>query len=102
VSEKPFTPCGPVLWRKRPATVMAWHWDGTPEAATLIVDWVNTHNFHEAEKHPHENIILIDPKAPPTMSVEPLKPKMWLIKDTFGDFYPLPDDVFRATYEHLV
>jgi hypothetical protein len=81
---------------------MAWHWDGTPESAGLIVKWVNTHTHHSAEMHPYENVILIDAKAPPSFGVEPMHPNHWLVKDTFGDFYPLPDDVFRATYETVV
>jgi hypothetical protein len=93
----------PMIGRKRPATVEYWYWDGNDDTAAAIVEWVNSSNTkHVAEKHPHEPVIIIDPNAPPSMGYEPLRPGCWLIRDTFGDFWALPDSIFQGTYESVI
>ena len=90
----------PLLAIKRPETVEAWYWDGEDKTADALCEWVNSASGgHTADKHPHENLIVIDAKQPPSLSVAPLKPGEVLVRDRFGDFWPLPADVFRAAYQ---
>ena len=76
---------------------------GSDEVADSIVEWVNSSNTkHTAERHPHEPIILIDAKAAPSMGYAPLRPECWLIRDQFGDFFSLPNEIFQGTYESVI
>lgn len=84
----------PVVATKKPAKVEAWRYDGTPESASAIVGWINTEwPESPAYMHPHENIIVLG------NDIDVVKPGMWVIRDTFNDFWPLPDDVYHAVYE---
>lgn len=93
----------PMVGTNRPATVEFWYWDGSKEQAKLIADWVNSSTgTHEAEVHPYESLIVLDPHAPPGYGAAPVQVGQWVVRDQFGDFFPLPNDIFQATYARLV
>lgn len=81
----------PIIARKRPTTVEAWYWDGRDDTADVIVDWIES-NKGFAEKHPNEALIVLGDQ------IEAVKPHHWVVRDQFGDFYPLPDGIFRTVY----
>jgi hypothetical protein len=85
------TQFAPVIATQKPTTVEAWKWDGTPEQARTISNWIATHG-HEAKLHPYDNVIVLGD------GYEAVKPDHWVIRDRFGDFWPLPDDVYQAVY----
>ena len=84
----------PGLFNKRPGTVEAWQWDGGEETAVLICEWVES-NGGFAEPHPYEQLLVL-PDA------DAVKPGDWVIRDKFGEFWPLGNDVFPAVYQSLV
>jgi hypothetical protein len=84
----------PGVYAKRPSTVEAWQWDGTDECAALITDWIES-NRGFAEKHPHEDLIILG------NDVDSVKPTDWVIRDKFGEFWPLPAVIFPAVYASL-
>jgi hypothetical protein len=85
----------PIVAKKRPATVEAWYWDGRPETADLIVEWINTTkgSLVEAEYFEEDRVIFLD------RNVENVRALHWVVRDQFNDFWPLPNDVFMAVYE---
>lgn len=88
----------PVIATKKPTTVEAWQWDGTVEQADRIMAWIAEANKHDtgygqvASLHTHENIIILGD------NYEAVKPGMYIIRDQFNEFWPLPADVYRAIY----
>lgn len=84
----------PIMVRKRPATVEAWYWDGGDETADLIVDWIES-NKGFAAVHPYEPFIILG------RDIDVLRPKSWVVRDRFNDFWPLDDTTFRTVYETL-
>jgi hypothetical protein len=82
----------PVVAAAKPATVEAWKWDGTKEQGRLIVDWMEASGT-PAYLHPYENLIV-----PDIQYSTAIKPGEWVVRDKFCDFFPLPDDIYRATY----
>lgn len=72
----------------------AWQWDGGDECAALIVDWIES-NGSFASVHPYQSLIILGDDA------APVKPGEWVVRDKFNEFWPLPDDVFLATYKTL-
>lgn len=86
---------GPGLFSVRPATVEAWQWDGSAEVAELISDWVES-NGGFASPHPYEQMILFGDW------IAPAKPGDWIIRDIFGDFWPMDAKLFPGAYAQLV
>jgi hypothetical protein len=82
----------PQIATKRPSTVEAWFWDGGDETADLIVDWIES-NKGFAARHPHEPFIILG------KDIDVLRPKHWVIRDQFNEFWPLDDTTFRAVYK---
>lgn len=87
----------PGLFSKRPSTVEAWQWDGGPETAVLICDWIGS-NGGFAEPHPYENHLILWGSE----ESAPVKPTDWVIRDKFGEFWPLGDDIFPGVYASLL
>lgn len=81
----------PVIAVKKPVTVEAFRWED--DNAQALVDWVN-HNAvgQRAEKHPHEELIILGD------GVDTVKPGDWVIRDQWNDFYPLPHSVYQTVY----
>jgi len=85
----------PKIVEQRVSHAEAWLWDGGPETADLIVDWIET-NGGFASLHPYENVIVLGDE------VAPVKPGEWVVRDKFNEFWPLPADVFEASYRTLL
>lgn len=85
----------PQVFVKRPVTHEAWQWDGSPECADLITDWVDTGGGY-AYLHPYEQLIVFG------NDVSPAKPGDWIIRDQFNDFWPIGEDMFPAVYSRLL
>lgn len=83
------------MFEQRITTVEAWQWNGAPETAELICDWIETNGGYAAP-HPYENVILLGD------SVAPAKPGEWIVRDKFNEFWPLDDGIFPAVYRSLV
>lgn len=84
----------PGLFAKRPSTVEAWQWNGGPETAVLICEWVESKGGF-AKPHPNEDLLVLGD------NIAPVRPTDWVVRDKFGEFWPLTDDVFPAVYSSL-
>lgn len=89
----------PQRFRKKPVVVEAMLWDGTPEGAIPIVDWVLGHEGATAswtEPYPaHPGGIKIH-----TLEGDMLaSPGDWIIKGTRGEFYPCKPGPFADTFD---
>lgn len=87
----------PVIAKKRPTTVEAMKWDGTNTDA--VIDWMNSTRSGQKPlfyAHPYEDVIVIDGY------VQPVTLNQWVIRDQFGEFFPLPDKVYQTVYESPV
>lgn len=103
----------PQRFRKRPVTIEAMRWDGTPEGATPIIDWVlaNGPDDGPVARYSPYRLVKIDGDPPsmertePTIAIETLEGTMtasagdWIIRGVQGEFYPVKPDIFDATYE---
>lgn len=85
----------PGLFRRRPSTVEAWQWDGGDEVAVLICDWIESNGGYAAP-HPHEPLIVLGDQTAPA------KPGDWIVRDKFGEFWPIGEDIFPSVYESLL
>lgn len=97
-------------YRSKPVEIEARQWEGTPEAATPIINWVLGHGgtarWHEAiEAVYDEEGEMLTPKIPEGIYISTLegimhaKPGDWIIRGTENEFYPCIDSVFRRKYE---
>ena len=86
-------------FRKKAIVIEARQWDGTPEGAIEIIDWIlgngGSAYFHEYHKD-HD---------PSNISVETLEgtmramPDDWIIEGVQGEFYPCKANIFDETYD---
>lgn len=82
----------PGRYTKKPITIEAWQWDGTPQSATLIIDWLLTHD-HTARWNPHTGLFIDTLEG--TMRADPGD---WVARGIHGEFYPIKNAIFRETY----
>ncbi len=81
-------------WRKKPIVIEAMNWDGTPEVASDIIDWV----LGEGGK-------AVEFGRPVCIAIRTLEGAMhalpgdYVIRGVKGEFYPCKPDIFGATYE---
>lgn len=85
----------PGVYEKRTSTVEAWQWDGGPETAHLICEWIES-NGGFAEPHPHEDFLVLG------NDIDVVNPHDWVVRDKFGEFWPLPATIFPAVYKSLL
>ena len=92
----------PQRFTKRPVTIEAIQWDGTPSGATPIIGWILSHD-HSADycapgEWDHEtNAAYI---RITTLEGNMLASRSdWIIRGVQGEFYPCKPDIFEATYE---
>lgn len=85
----------PVIAVNIPTTVEAWQWDGSAEQGALIVGWI-IDGERWAMPHPYEDRIILD------HNVDAVKPGQWVIRDKYGDFWPISDADYRATFQSPV
>lgn len=97
-------------YRKKPVVIEARQWDGGPEAATPVIDWVlagdGTARYHSAEPEPEDDVDVWPTSAEPEhIAIDTLEGTMraeagdWIIRGVKGEFYPCKPDIFDATYE---
>lgn len=97
-------------FRKKPIVIDAMHYDGTPESATPIINWMARHDTAARWSEPYpaaENVIDGQgyPAFPGGITIQTLEGDMlasagdWIIKGVAGEFYPCKPDIFQATYE---
>lgn len=92
----------PSKFRKKPVTVEAMRYDGTPDTASPIIGWALEHdvsirywceNGEGCRKDMH---VLRVSTLEGTMTANPGD---WIIRGVAGEFYPCKPDIFAATYE---
>ena len=101
-------------YRKKPVVIEAMLWDGSPEGAAIIVDWVLANGSHIARwDEPHDEVwkcledgtFLGYPASPGGLFIHTLEGIMqvgegdYVIRGVQSEFYPCKPDVFAATYE---
>lgn len=85
----------PVIAVNIPTTVESWQWDGTGVQSVHIVEWIRQNGGH-AERHPYDNRIVLGD------DYDSVIPGDWVIRDKFGEFFPLRDADYRATYQSVL
>lgn len=95
---------GPRRFRKRPVDIDAMQWDGTPESATSIIDWVldgaGTARLicdEGCEGTAGTHYIGVDTLDGTMMA----SAGDWVVCGVIGEFYPCKPDVFAVTYEEV-
>ena len=92
----------PQRFTKRPVTIEAIQWDGTPSGATPIIDWILNHD-HSADywapgEWDHETNVAY-------IRITTLEGNMiasrgdWIIRGVRGEFYPCKPGIFAETYQ---
>lgn len=103
----------PGRFRKRPVVIEAMRWDGTPEGATPIIDWVLADGPADGPvaRYSDYQLAKVDGDPPsvertePTIAIETLEGTMrasagdWVVRGVHGEFYPCKNEIFLATYE---
>ena len=95
----------PIQATKKPITIDTIQWDGTPESATAVVDWVlgegGTATYacvgNECTETAEGHVIAIE-TLEGTMHAGK---DWWIIKGVDNEYYPCRDDIFRKTYDIL-
>jgi len=91
--------------RKRPATVQAMIWDGTPECATEIVNWILRNggvatyrcNGEQCSRKAEDHHLLISTLE----GAHRADPGYWIVRGVRGEFYGCRPDIAAETYEIL-
>lgn len=95
----------PTTYRKKPVTIQAMQWDGTPQGATPIIDWVlagdGTANYWGPgewfEEAPDAAYLAIRTLEGQVLA----SPGDFIIRGVQGEFYPCKPDIFQETYEEV-
>lgn len=97
------------LYRKKPVEVQAWQFEGGPENATPIIDWILTGDRGASWTEAHDGELVTDhgyyPPEPECIRINTLEGTMraevgdWIIRGVAGEFYPCKPGIFEATYE---
>lgn len=93
-------------YRKKPVVIEAMCFDGSPESATKIIDWLSAYGataiYHE---HFMDGDFIAHPD--PFLRIDTLEGRMiankgdQIIKGVQDEFYPCKPDIFAATYEEV-
>jgi hypothetical protein len=93
-------------YRKKPVVIEAMQWDGTPEDATPIIDWVlagdGTARYVDYGGEEIDGVWVEDPAY---IAIDTLEGTMkasesdMVIRGVKGEHYPCKPDIFAATYE---
>lgn len=81
--------------RKKSVVVQAAQWDGTEVCATAIIAWAGSSG--EILRHAGARVLAVD-TLEGTMAASP---GSWIIRGLKGEFYPIADDIYQATYEEV-
>jgi hypothetical protein len=87
----------PAKYRKKPVVIEAALWDGTPEGATPLIDWMLGAGERSARFHNGVDDLCI--KIDTLEGTITASPGDWIIRGVQGEFYPCKPDIFEATYE---
>lgn len=85
----------PNFFRKKPVTISAMQFDGTPESAKAITEWMAAHGAPGLPAYTEQKSLAIDTlEGTMTASVND-----WVIRGVKGEFYPCKPDIFAESYE---
>jgi len=85
-------------YRKKPVVVNAVQWDGTPEGATEIIDWILAQPGGRTARY-------VDDDPPAHITIDTLEGTMnadwddWVVRGIAGEFYPVKPDIFADLYD---
>lgn len=85
------------MFRKKPFVIEAVLYDGTVEAANEVLAWIGTHGATADRAHrtkPEDGIFIHTLEG-----IHHASQGDWIIKGVKGEFYPIKNDIFRATYD---
>lgn len=95
-------------FRKRPVVIEAVKFDGGPESATPIIDWIlmngSTARWRDSAEA-YQGVNAGHTGWDEALSIDTLEgtihasPGDWIIKGVKGEFYPCKPDIFEATYD---
>ncbi|UAK38382.1 hypothetical protein K8O93_00855 [Gordonia bronchialis] len=102
----------PKTFRKRPVEVEAMQWDGTPEGARAIIDWVLSNDGVARWDEPHDEIrhelpdgtVQGCPASPGGLFIRTPEGEVtassgsWIVQGVAGEFYPVQEDIFEQTF----
>jgi hypothetical protein len=88
----------PSRWRKKPVVIDAIRWTGSNPAAlrAFAGSHFGTVDPEDRGENPEQTAQVFDVLHSTWVSVFE---GQWVIRGIAGEFYPIADDVFRATYE---
>ncbi len=99
-------------YRKKPVVIEAMQWDGTPEGATPIINWIleggGTARYYEEQRRgispfrPGDTNSVVTPAHIIINTLEGAMqtlPADWVIRGVQDEHYPCKPDIFEATYE---
>lgn len=100
-------------YRKKPVEIEAMQWDGTPEGATPIINWVLENGGAARWDEPHDEIrhelpdgtVQGCPASPGGLFIDTIEGIMradtgwWVIRGVEGEFYPCKPSVFAESYD---
>lgn len=96
-------------FRKKPVTIEAMQWGGSPVEAIEIIKWMTEHNTVAEYSAPQPEIITDKgfkiPGCTARIYISTLEGTMvavsgdFIIKGVQGEFYPCKPDIFEQTYE---
>jgi hypothetical protein len=83
----------PRFFAKKRIVVQAMQWNGTPEEAQSIVEWIG----RPATYHPPVDRIFIQTLE----GIMHASAGDWIIQGVQGEFYPCKPGIFSATYDEV-
>lgn len=104
----------PMRFRKKPVTVEAMRFDGTPAEAMEVYRWIEENTLGVFE--PTERIAGRKPWPESGVAIDPSDGRLiiatlegghwadvgdWIIRGVAGEFYPCKPDIFAKTYEKV-
>lgn len=89
---------------KKPLVVEAIYFDGTKESALSVIDWSKGENVtwqrdSEDQLQPEYLIITLTVINGDNFLIA--KKGEWIVKGYFGELYPCPDIILKATYTEV-
>lgn len=102
----------PRSFRKKPVVIQAMQWNGGPDTASPVIDWILTGDRGASWTEAHEGFEPEDgedgyPAEPECIRINTLEGTMralpgdWIIRGVQGEFYPCKPDIFQVTYDEV-
>jgi hypothetical protein len=86
-------------YRKKPVEVEAALFDGTVESANRILGWIGSNGGDAKRAHatrPELGLVICTLEGDMRADMGD-----WIIRGAQGEFYPIKEAIFRATYEEM-